>query len=165
MFVTTDFFDSLVLVHMADMNHPQDHAGTDSAEAVLEEEPGVDTDRTETTVEARCTGHVRTEIGEAKIEYTFDGETLRAFLRSFFERYDVEDMLIAETEDDATTDGWAPSVEELPGEYAKNPEGEQTRCYARVTVNGTFNELLEGLDTTLQEDDRVGLMYPFIYCC
>lgn len=151
---------------MTETNHQQDHVRTDSAGSALEDESGVDTDPTETTVEARCTGHVRTEIGEAKIEYTFEGETLRAFLRSFFEQYEVEDMLIAETEDDATTDGWAPKAEELPGErYAKNPEGEQTRCYARVTVNGTFNELLDGLDTTLQNGDRVGLMYPFIYCC
>ena len=150
---------------MTETNFQQDHGQTDSAGTALEDDSGVDTDQTQTTVEARCTGHVRTEIGEAKIDYTFEGETLRAFLRSFFERHDVEEMLIAETEADATTDGWAPSAEELPGEYAKNPEGEQTRCYARVTVNGTFNELLDGLDTTLQDDDRVGLMYPFIYCC
>jgi molybdopterin converting factor small subunit len=75
-------------------------------------------------------------------------------------------MLIAETEDEATTRGWAPEVEDLPGQsYAKNPEGEQTRCFARVAVNGTFNELLDGLDTDLQNGDRVALIYPFIYCC
>ncbi|MEF8785193.1 MAG: MoaD/ThiS family protein [Haloarculaceae archaeon] len=151
---------------MENTNHRQDRPRTETSGAVLEEQLADDAGRTETTVEVRCTGHVRTKIGEAKMEYTFEGETLRAFLSSFFERYDVEDMLIAETEAEATTDGWAPQVEDLPGErYAKNPEGEQTRCYARVVVNGTFNELLDGLDTTLQDGDRVALIYPFIYCC
>ncbi len=120
----------------------------------------------ETTVEVRCTGHVRTAIGEGRLEYIFEGDTLRAFLAAFFEDYDVADMLVAETEDEATTRGWAPELEDLPGEnYAKNPEGEQTRCYARVAVDGTFNEHLDGLDTELSDGDRVSLMYPFIYCC
>ena len=119
-----------------------------------------------TEVEVRCTGHVRTEIGDGKLSYEFEGETLREFLDSFFEVYDVADMLIAETEAEATTEGWAPEMGELPGEnYAKNPEGEQTRCYARVVVNGTFNEHLAGLDTVLEDGDRVALIYPFIYCC
>lgn len=119
-----------------------------------------------TTIEVRCTGHVRTEIGEPRLEYTFEGNTVRAFLKSFFEHYDVKEMLITETEDEATTKGWAPEMEELPGEnYAKNPEGEQTRVYARVVINGTFNEHLDGLDTELEDGDRVGLIYPFIYCC
>lgn len=119
-----------------------------------------------TTVEVRCTGHVRTEIGEARLDYEFEGDTLRAFLESFFQDYDVKEMLIAETEDEATTKGWAPEMESLPGEnYAKNPEGEQTRCYARVVINGTFNEHMDGLDTELEDGDRVGLIYPFIYCC
>lgn len=121
---------------------------------------------TETTVEVRCTGHVRTAVGDGTFDYTFEGNTLREFLSAFFEEYDVGELLIAETEAEATTRGWAPELEELPGEnYAKNPEGEQTRCYARVAVNGTFNEHREGLDTELADGDRVGLMYPFIYCC
>lgn len=120
----------------------------------------------ETTVSVKCTGHVRTEIGRDKFDYTFEGDTLRAFLDSFFEEYDVQEMLIAETEAEATTQGWAPEMEDLPGEnYAKNPEGEQTRRFARVVVNGTFNEHLDGLDTTLEDGDRVSLLYPFIYCC
>lgn len=127
----------------------------------------VDSDtRQSTTVEVKCTGHVRTEIGEGQLDYTFEGTTLREFLDSFFDEYDVGEMLIAETESEATTEGWAPEMEELPGDnYAKNPEGEQTRCYARVVVNGTFNEHLEGLDTKLTDGDRVALIYPFIYCC
>ena len=56
-------------------------------------------------------------------------------------------------------------MEELPGENYANSEGEQTRQYARVVVNGTFNEYLEGLDTELDDGDRVALLYPFIYCC
>lgn len=123
-------------------------------------------DPRQTTIEVRCTGHVRTEVGEGKLDFTFEGDTLRELLEAFFEVYDVADMLIAETEDEATTKGWATGVEDLPGEqYAKNPEGEQTRCYARVTVNGEFNEHLDGLDTAIDDGDRVGLIYPFIYCC
>lgn len=72
---------------------------------------------------------------------------------------------MSETEAEATTRGWAPRLEELPGTWAKNPEGEQTRCYARGSVDGTFNEHLDGLDTELEDDDRISLMYPFIYCC
>ena len=121
---------------------------------------------TETTVRVKCTGRVRTEVGEPRMEYTFEGNTLRECLDAFFAEYDVEDMLIAETEADASTDGWATAPAELPGEnYQKNPEGEQTRPYARVTVNGRFNEHLDGLDTELADDDKVALMYPFIYCC
>jgi molybdopterin converting factor small subunit len=64
------------------------------------------------------------------------------------------------------TEGWAPEFGELPGEnYAKNPEGEQSRRYARVLVNGIFNEHRDGLDTTLDDGDRVTLIYPFMYCC
>ena len=119
-----------------------------------------------TTVTVRPTGHVREAVGTGGLEYTFEGDTLRDFLLAFFEDYDVREMLIAETEDEATTQGWAPPFEELPGtNYAKNPEGEQTRVYARVAVNGTFNEHLDGLDTPLVDGDRVALMYPFIYCC
>jgi molybdopterin converting factor small subunit len=88
---------------------------------------------------------------------------LREFLGEFFEEYDVEEMLIAETEAEATTDGWAPEFGELPGEnYAKNPEGEQSRRYARVLVNGTFNEHLDGLDTPLDNEDRVTFIYVLL---
>jgi len=122
--------------------------------------------RTSTTVQIRCTGLVRARVGRPTLEYTFEGETLRALLGSFCEEYDVADVLIATTEAEATTRGWAPEMDELPGRnYAKNPEGEQTRRYARVAVNGTFNEHLEGLDTTLEDGDRISMMYPFIYCC
>lgn len=153
---------------MANANQPRQQS--DPVGIVADSQTGQNTaaqTETETTrVEVRCTGHVRTEIGKGKMHYEFEGETLREFLQSFFEEYDVADMLIAETEAEATTEGWAPEMGELPGEnYAKNPEGEQTRCYARVVVNGVFNEHIDGLDTLLEEDDRVALIYPFIYCC
>ena len=134
---------------------PAEHSGT---------VPGEDSE-TETTVVVTCTGHVRTEIGDTGFEYSFEGDTLREFLETFFEEYDVRELLIAETEADATSHGWAPEQEELPGSYAKNPEGEQTRRYARVSINGTFNEHIDGLDTRLDDGDRVGLLYPFMYCC
>jgi molybdopterin converting factor small subunit len=34
-----------------------------------------------------------------------------------------------------------------------------------VLVNGIFNEHRDGLDTTLDDGDRVTLIYPFMYCC
>ena len=118
-----------------------------------------------TTVRVHCTGHVRDEVGTPRLTYEFEGTTLREFLDAFFDEYDVADMLIAETEADATAHGWAPLSGEPPGTWKKNPEGEQTRRYARVAINGRFNEHLDGLDTELTEDDRVSLMFPFMFCC
>jgi len=118
-----------------------------------------------TTVDVRCTGHVRTAVGTPQLAFTFEGATLRAFLDAFFDEYDVRDMLIAETEADASTRGWAPRAREtLRGSWRKNPPGDQTRRYARVLVNGVFNEHLDGLDTPLEDGDRVALVYPFVYC-
>ena len=119
----------------------------------------------ETTVEINCTGHVRTEIGRHSFEYTFEGTTLRELLAAFFEEYDVADMLIAETEKEAQTSGWAPTDGDPPGTWRKNPAGEQTRAFARIAINGRFNEHLDGLDTELEDGDRVALMYPFMFCC
>jgi molybdopterin converting factor small subunit len=120
---------------------------------------------TGTTIEVRPTGHVRAAVGQPRLEFTFAGSTLREFLAAFFEEYDVAELLIAETEAEATAHGWATPPEELPGTWTKNPEAEQTRAYARVAVNGRFNENLEGLDTELEAGDRVALMYPFMFCC
>ncbi|MDZ7702438.1 MAG: MoaD/ThiS family protein [Halobacteriales archaeon] len=117
----------------------------------------------QTTVNVRCTGHVRTAVGTAATEFSFEGETLRAFLEAFFAEHDVRDLILAGDGDDATR-GWAAAPEELPGTWRKNPEGDRTRRYARVTVNGVFNEHLEGLDTVLEAGDRVALMYPFVFC-
>jgi molybdopterin converting factor small subunit len=120
----------------------------------------------ETTVTVRCTGHVRTELDVYEFEFTFEGDTLRAFLDELFEEYpQLQEMLIAETEDEATHSGWAPAPEELPGTWIKNPVGEQTTTYARILVNGHFNENENGFDTKLEEGDRVALVYPFMFCC
>lgn len=118
----------------------------------------------QTTVTVRCTGHVRTAIGTPELSFTFEGDTLREFLEAFFETHDVADLLIAETDAEATHRGWA-KVDDVPGTWRKNPEGENTRCYARVCVNGRFNENLAGLDTELDDGDRVALIYPFMFCC
>jgi molybdopterin converting factor small subunit len=119
-----------------------------------------------TTVTLRATGHVRDALGTAHREFTFEGETLRALLEALFdERPALAEMLIAETEAEATTRGWAQPPRNLPGTWRKNPEGEQTKPFARVLVNGTFNELLAGFDTVLEDGDRVSLVYPFIFCC
>lgn len=121
-------------------------------------------DGVETTVEVRCTGHVRSAVGTGESAFSFEGGDLRAFLEAFFEEYDVQDMILAETEAEATAPGWAPELDEYPGVWRKNPPGDQTRRYVRVTVNGVFNEHLDGLDTRLEDGDRVALMYPFMFC-
>lgn len=94
------------------------------------------------------------------------GGALREFLDELFADYPgLQDMLVAETEADATHSGWAPTPEELPGTWRKNPVGEQTIAYARILVNGRFNENEKGCDTKLEEGDRVALVYPFVFCC
>lgn len=118
----------------------------------------------QTTVTVRCTGHVRTALGTPSFEFTFEGDTLRAFLDALFEEYDLEEMLVAETEAEATAHGWA-RVEDPPGTWRKNPEGEQTRAFVRIMINGRFNEHLGGFDAPLEDGDRVALVYPFMYCC
>ncbi|WP_049918089.1 MoaD/ThiS family protein [Haloferax denitrificans] len=133
------------------------------AETTATGETAATAERVETTVEVKLTGHVRSAAGTHRTEFTFEGETLRAFLDAFFEAYDVRDLVIAEREADATTRGWA-RVERPPGTWRKNPEGEQTRPYARVLVNGVFNENLDGFDTRLEDGDRVALMKPFLFC-
>jgi molybdopterin converting factor small subunit len=119
----------------------------------------------ETTVEVRATGHVRDALGTAQLSFTFEGDTLRDFVAAFFEEYDVADLVIAETEAESATRGWAPiEADDVPGDLRKNPDGEQTRAYARILVNGKFNETLDGFDTELRDDDRVALVYPFMFC-
>ncbi|MGQ3414182.1 pterin cluster protein [Natrinema sp. LN54] len=127
--------------------------------------PVTDRDAATTTVTVRCTGHVRDAVGAHELEFTFEGDRLRDFLESFFDEYDLEEMLIAETEADATHSGWAPVPDDLPGTWRKNPEGEQTRPYARVCINGRFNEHLGGFEAELVDGDRVALIYPFMFCC
>jgi molybdopterin converting factor small subunit len=118
-----------------------------------------------TTVDVKATGHVRRELGEHRFDYTFEGDTLREFLDALFaEHPELKEMLVAETEAEASTEGWV-DIDDLPGDWAKNPEGEQTRPYVRVVVNGTFNEHLDGFDTELDDGDRVALMFPFMFCC
>lgn len=119
-----------------------------------------------TTVHLRATGHVRDAMETPHREFTFEGDTLRDLLEAFFEeRPDLAEMLIAETEAEASTEGWARPPENLPGTWHKNPEGEQTKPYARVLVNGKFNEVLDGFDTRIEDCDRVSFVYPFIFCC
>jgi len=120
---------------------------------------------TQTTVEVRATGHVRDALGTPELSFTFEGDTLREFAEAFFAEYDVRDLVIAETEAESTTRGWAPiDADDVPGDLRKNPDGEQTRAYARILVNGRFNENLAGFDTKLNEGDRVALVNPFLFC-
>ncbi|WP_299332956.1 MoaD/ThiS family protein [Haloplanus sp.] len=130
-----------------------------TTEAEVESTPG-------TTVALHATGHVRARMDQPHQEFTFEGTTLRALLeRLFDERPELAEMLVAETEAEATTTGWAEPPENLPGRWHKNPEGEQTKPYARVLINGKFNEVLDGFDTEIEDGDRVSLVYPFIFCC
>lgn len=122
--------------------------------------PGTDT----TTVTVVCTGKVRDAVGGARLSYTFTGRTLREFLETFFNDYPVRDLVMATKAADERAPGWAPTPDVLPGKWATNPPGDRTRRFARVTINGTFNEHLEGLDTRLSDGDRIGLLYPFMYC-
>jgi molybdopterin converting factor small subunit len=128
------------------------------------DERGGERDAGTTTVEVRCTGHVREAVGTHSLAFTFEGDTLRELLDAFFAEHDVADLVMATEPDDATTRGWAKPPDDLPGTWHKNPEGDRTRAYARVTVNGRFNELLDGFDTRLDDGDRVALIYPFMFC-
>ncbi len=95
---------------------------------------------TETTVTVRCTGHVRTALGRHELEFTFEGNRLRDFLEAFFAEYDLADMLIAETEADATHSGWAPVPDDLPGTWRKNPEASRPgRTRGSVSTAGSTN--------------------------
>ncbi|MFB6114406.1 MAG: MoaD/ThiS family protein [Halodesulfurarchaeum sp.] len=118
----------------------------------------------QTTVEVRCTGHVRETVGKSDFQFQFEGSTLREFLDAFLEEYDVKDELIATDEESESAPGWAPTPEELPGTWKKNEAGERVRRFARVLVNGRFNEHIDGFDTELEDGDRVSLMYPFVFC-
>jgi molybdopterin converting factor small subunit len=117
-----------------------------------------------TTVEVRATGHVRRELGDHRFEFAFEGDTLGEFLDAFFDEYGLEEMLLAESEEQETAATWANYPGDPPGRWERNPEGERTRAYARVLVNGRFNELLDGFATELEDGDRVALTYPFTFC-
>lgn len=147
------------------MTTSTESVATESEDATTESREAADA-ATETTVTVRCTGLVRRELGEYEFDLTFAGDTLREFLAELFDRHpELDDLLLAESEDEATHRGWAPVPEELPGTWTKNPEGERTVAYARILVNGHFNENREGFDTGLSDGDRVALMYPFMFCC
>ncbi|MFC5367725.1 MoaD/ThiS family protein [Salinirubrum litoreum] len=141
-------------------------ANDDETTATGTDETPHPADRATTTVEVRATGKVRDALPSHSLSFTFEGGTLRAFLDAFFAEYEVADLLLAETDADATTRGWAdaPEPDALRGTWYRNPEGEQTRTYARICVNGRFNETLDGLDTELADGDRVALINPFLYC-
>lgn len=120
--------------------------------------------KAKTTVDVRCTGHVRAAVGESSFPYRFAGDTLGDFLSAFLADFEVADLLIATEDGSDQAPGWAPSPDTLPGTWKQNPEGEQIRRYARVLVNGEFNEHRDGFQTQLTDGDRVALMYPFVYC-
>ncbi|WP_277556001.1 MoaD/ThiS family protein [Halobaculum limi] len=121
--------------------------------------------RAETTVEVKGTGRLYDALPDHRFEYTFEGSTLREFLDQFFEEYDVAELVLARTPEEAVARGWAKPPGELPADFKANPEGDRTRAFARICVNGRFNEHLDGFDTELTDGDRIALMYPFMFCC
>lgn len=99
-----------------------------------------------TTVEIRATGHVRRALGTGAFTFAFEGDTLRELLEELDSSHpdvDLRGMLVAESDAEASTRGWA-SIDALPGRWRKNPVGENTRPFVRVLVNGRFNEHLDG---------------------
>ncbi|MGZ0746904.1 pterin cluster protein [Haloparvum sp. AD34] len=134
----------------------------ESAESTAESTPAT---AETTTVEVRATGHVRDALDAHQFDYAFEGSTLGEFLDQFFDEHGCEDLLLAETEAEETGPGWADYPGEPPGRWERNPEGERTRAFARVLINGRFNELYDGFATELDDGDRVALVYPFIFCC
>ena len=68
--------------------------------------------RSETTVDLRCTGHVRRAVGFGSTEFTFEGDRLRDFLEDFFAAYGItiDDPLGQFRPADGITD--APSTPE-----------------------------------------------------
>ncbi|MXV64288.1 pterin cluster protein [Natronorubrum sp. JWXQ-INN-674] len=116
-----------------------------------------------TTVEVRCTGRVRDVVGTHELEFFFEGRQLRDFLEAFVAEYTMEDMLSIDTERELATTArvWARPPGELPG---WRPDGEgQSRPYGRICINGRFSDNLDGLETRLEDGDRIALLYPFLF--
>ena len=124
--------------------------GTDREAGTAGTDPATDS----TTVEVRAVGQVRRDLPKETFEFSFQGDTLRAFVGALLaEHPELTDRLVGETrrDDDA---GWTELRDTTDG---------RTRPYVRAMVNGTFNEFLDGADTTLEPGDRVELVYPL--CC
>ncbi|GGJ15800.1 hypothetical protein GCM10008995_27040 [Halobellus salinus] len=99
------------------------------------------------------------------MSFTTGGSTLRGFAEAVLADYDVRDPATAEIEADPATRGWAPvDGDDAPGGLRKNPAGEQSRAYARILIDGAFNENLEGFGTELSNGDRVAVVTPFVFC-
>jgi molybdopterin converting factor small subunit len=122
---------------------------TEPPDAAQRPETGEPTDRT--TVSVRACGRFRRRFDDSRFEFTFEGETLRAFVGAFLARHpDVSELLVGETrrEDDA---GWTDLQDDV---------GEESRPFVRVMINGTFNEYCGGADAQLADGDRIELVEP-----
>ncbi|WP_440769055.1 pterin cluster protein [Natronorubrum sp. DTA28] len=116
-----------------------------------------------TTVDVRCTGHVREHVGSHELEFTFAGERLRAFLVAFDATYDLEPFFAVdpERESDPMARLWGRPPGEFPG--WRPPDGDRSRPYGRICCNGQFSDNLAGLETRLEDGDRIALLYPFLF--
>ena len=88
-----------------------------------------------TDVTLKFTGNIYKRMGTFGMGFSFEGANLRDLLNDLLARYNLRDLLM----DDRG----------------------QIRPYARVLVNGRFSEVLQGLDTPIQNGDTVTLIHPY----
>ncbi|SDK19622.1 hypothetical protein [Natronorubrum texcoconense] len=116
-----------------------------------------------TTVDVRCTGRVRERVGSHELEFTFAGDRLRTFLAAFAATYDLEAFFAVdpEREPHPMARVWARPPGEFPG--WRPPDGDRSRPYGRICLDGQFSDNLDGLETRLEDGDRIALLYPFLF--
>lgn len=86
-------------------------------------------------VTLKFTGNIHKRMGTFGMGFSFEGASLRDLLNELLAQHNLRDLLM----DDRG----------------------QIRPYARVLVNGRFSEVLEGLDTPIQNGDTVTLIHPY----
>ena len=87
-------------------------------------------------VNLKFTGLVRKRMGVNQMEYAFDGSSLAELLEAFFNRYDIQDLILDE------------NGEILP--------------YSRIVVNGRFSYLVGNMETPIQDGDLVVFIRPYV---
>ena len=80
---------------------------------------------------------VRLRAGVGKVEFFTQKDALGDVLKEIAKKYDVGDLIL-------TDDG-------------------KVRPWARVLINGRSQEFVGGMDTKLQDGDRIALIFSFPY--
>ncbi|WP_436343531.1 pterin cluster protein [Natronorubrum sp. FCH18a] len=116
-----------------------------------------------TTVTVRCTGHVRDAVGSRELEFAVASDRLRTFLAAFAATYDLEAFFDVdlERESDPMARLWARPAGEFPG--WRPPDDDRCRPYGRICLNGQFSVHFDGLESRLEDGDRIALLYPFLF--